>query len=502
MLYWNSRGNELQDERAMQMVKEKIGGLVVLFGGTGDLATRMLLPALHQLYQRKLLSENFAILGVAPENITDDEFQNHVRGAVENGVNFERFEEGFFDHCRYQSADVSDQKEMKDVAKKMGSLTKEFEIPEEYMYYYSIAPSLYDETTTNIKAGKFFDLGGNHRVIVEKPVGDSLQLAKEYGEIFERVFDKESIYYMDHFAGIDFIQNILATRYYNPFIEGIWNKNFVENVQISVPENLTIEDRGAFYDETGALLDMFQNHLLQVLSIVATELPDELSNDAIHKSKLTLLKNIPSFDQETAEQKVVRGQYKADSAGHFKSYRNEDNVPSDSMTETYVAVEINIDTPRWEGVPFYLRTGKSLIEDYIAVDIILKQREGMHSDVPTRITFMALPTKGMSIVLNQKEPRNEYEPVITFLGPDEETFGDEYVADPYENMIYDALAGDRKYFPSFEQILEQWRITDSIVDAWKELPEPKFPNYRAHTFGPIEAETLLVKNNHEWIKRT
>lgn len=484
------------------MVKEKIGGLVVLFGGTGDLANRMLLPALHQLYQRKLLSENFAILGVAPESLTDDEFQDHVREAVENGINFEKAEEGFFNHCRYQSADVSDLGEMRELAKKMGSLTKEFEIPEEYMYYYSISPSLYDETTTNIKDGKFFDLGGNHRVIIEKPVGDSLETAKEYAEIFAKVFDRENIYFMDHFVGMDFIQNILATRFYNPMIEGIWNKNFIDNIQISIPENLSIEERGQFYDETGALLDMFQNHLLQILSIVATELPDELSNDAIHQSKLALLKNIPTFDKEAVEQKVVRGQYKADSAGHFKSYRNENDIPGNSTTETYVAVEIDIDTPRWEGVPFYLRTGKSLIEDYTAVDVILKQSEGMNADVPTRITFMAAPTQGMAMVLNQKEPNNEYEPVITFLGPDKKTFADHYVADPYENMIYDALAGDRKYFPSYEQVLEQWRITDSIVEAWKELPAPEFPNYRAHTFGPIEAETLLNKNNHEWIKRT
>lgn len=154
-----------------------------------------------------------------------------------------------------------------------------------------------------------------------------------------------------------------------------------------------------------------------------------------------------------------------------------------------------------DGVPFYLRTGKGLIENYTAVDIILKQKDELKSDVATRITFMAEPPKGMSMVLNQKMPNNEYEPIITFMGPDEETYADYYVADPYENLIYDALADDRTYFPSYEQIKEQWRITDAIVSAWKELPEPNFPNYRANTFGPIEAENLLRKNNHEWIKR-
>lgn len=483
------------------MADKKVGGLIVLFGATGDLATRMLLPALHQLYQRELLSENFAILGAAPENLTDEEFQEQVREAVENGINFEKLDESFFNHCRYQMADNTKLEDIKQLGKKMASVSKEFETPEEYIYYYSIAPELYDETTTNIQEANLTDLQGNHRVLIEKPFGDSLETAEEYRDILAKVFDKEDIYFMDHFPGMDFIQNILATRFFNPMVEGIWNNQFVENVQISLPENLSIEERGAYYDENGALLDMFQNHLLQILSIVAMELPDKLTNDAIHKNKLKILESIPTYDKEQVDQKVVRGQYKADSAGNFKSYRNEVDIAPDSNTESYIAMEFTIDTPRWDGVPFYLRTGKGLIENYTAVDIILKQKDELKSDVATRITFMAEPPKGMSMVLNQKMPNNEYEPIITFMGPDEETYADYYVADPYENLIYDALADDRTYFPSYEQIKEQWRITDAIVSAWKELPEPNFPNYRANTFGPIEAENLLRKNNHEWIKR-
>jgi len=483
------------------MAKNKIGGLIVLFGATGDLATRMILPALHQLYRRGLVSEKFAILGASPDNLTDEEFQEQVRTAVEEGPNFEKFDENFFDHCRYQIADNTELEDLKDLRDQMELVAKEFETPDEYTYYYSIAPELYDETTTNIQEAEITELSGEHRVVIEKPFGDSLEKAEEYHDLFLKVFGEEEIYFMDHFPGIDFIQNIVASRLYNPLIEGIWNKQFIENIQISLPENLSIGTRGNYYEENGALLDMFQNHLLQILSLVAMELPDELTMESLHENKLEVLQNIATLTEEEVEENVVRGQYKADSAGEFVSYRNEDDVAYDTDTETFVAVELEVDAPRWEGVPFYLRTGKALIEDYTAIDIILKPTAAMESDVATRITFMAEPPKGISMVLNQKMPNNEYDPIVTFIGPDEETFEDKYIADPYENMIHDALAGDRSNFPSYEQIKEQWRITDSIKAAWEDLPVPELPNYRANTFGPIEAEDLLSKNNHEWIKR-
>ncbi|WP_034551855.1 glucose-6-phosphate dehydrogenase [Carnobacterium funditum] len=483
------------------MSKKQSGGLMVLFGATGDLTSRMLFPALHQLYQRGLLSENFALIGVARTKMADEEFQEYVRESVENGPNFEKLDETFLERCRYLTTDNTNLEDLKELRKKIELLSKEFETPEEYTYYYSIAPELYDETTTNIKEAQITELKGNHRVIIEKPVGDSLETAKEYHQLFLEVFNEENIYFMDHFPGMDFIQNILAVRFFNPLIEGIWNNQFIENIQISLPENLSIGTRGSYYDKAGVLLDMFQNHLLQILSLVAMELPDELTTESIHANKLKVLQNIPTFSKEQVEKKVVRGQYKADSEGKFESYRNEEDVPSDSNTDTYVAIELTINVPRWEGVPFYLRTGKALIEDYTAIDILLKPTDAIDSDVPTRLTFMAEPAQGLSLVLNQKMPNNKYEPLTTFIGPDKETFEDKYIAYPYENMIHDALAGVRTNFPTFEEIKEQWRITDSILSVWEEMPEPTFPNYRANTFGPFEAEELLTKNNHVWIKR-
>ena len=484
------------------MNQEISDGIIVLFGATGDLAERMLLPSLHQLYQRGLLSEKFALIGADKNNITEKAFKEHVEKAVKNGPNFEQLSQEFIDHCRYQKTDLTELEDLKALGQEIELLAKEFDSSDEYTYYYSIPPKFYDETTSHIKKAKITEIEGEHRVVVEKPVGDSLETAEDYHDLLLQAFQKENIYFMDHFPGMDFTQNILTSRFYNPLIEDIWNNKFIDNIQISLPENLSIGTRGAYYDENGVLFDMFQNHLLQILSIVAMELPDELSSKEIHKNKLDLLKKIPSLTQEEVAEKVVRGQYQADSEGKFNSYRREDQVAVDSDTATYIAAELSIDDPRWEGVPIYLRTGKALIEHYTAVDIFLKPSKTIEPDVGSRLTFMIEPPLGLSFVLNQKKANNTFEPAVTFIGPDKDRFEDKYVPHPYENMIYNALVADRTFFPSFEQIKEQWRITDGISRAWEAMEVPNFPNYRANTFGPIAAEILLDKKNNVWVKRS
>lgn len=486
------------------MKQQASDGVIVLFGVTGDLASRMLLPSLHQLYQRGLLSEKFLLIGAAKGNLTEEAFHNHVRKSVEAGPNFKQLNQDFLDHCYYVQTDVTQLEDLENLGQEIERLGKEFDSANEYTYYYSIPPAFYDETTNHLQQAKVTDIKGQHRVVVEKPVGDSLKTAKDYHELLLTVFDKENIYFMDHFSGMDFTQNILTSRFYNPLIESIWNHEFIENIQISLPEKLSIGSRGSYYDENGALFDMFQNHLLQILSIVAMELPEKLTSDEIHAKKLDILKKVPSLSQKEVTEKVVRGQYQADSEGQFNSYRHEDKVKKDSDTATYVAAELRIDDPRWEGVPFYLRTGKALLEHYTAVDIFLKSpaTAELRTDIGTRLTFMIEPAQGLSFVLNQKKPNNSYDPFASFIGPDKETFKGEYIPHPYENMIYNALVADRTFFPSFAQIEEQWRITDSIADAWANLETPEFPNYRANTFGPIEAEKLLERNNHFWVKRT
>lgn len=483
------------------MSKQPVGGLFVLFGGTGDLAKRELLPALHQLYQQGQLSTHFALVGASRTEMTDEEYRDLARDAVKKGANYETLEEDFFNHIFYQAADNTKLEDFEQLSAQIQEAAKEFETDNAYVYYYSISPSLYDETTTNLKESGMLDIEGNHRVVVEKPFGENLESAEEYYALFNRVFNKEQIYLIDHFAGMDFVQNILTTRYDTPALEAVWNKDYIENIQISLPENLSIGTRGSFYDENGALLDMFQNHLLQILTTVAMDLPETLNEADIKEQKVALLKTIPTFTHEEVASRVIRGQYAADDEGKFNAYRDEQDVPADSLTETYIAVQLNIQSDRWQGVPFYVRTGKALVEDYTVVDVVLKNRSGQEFENQNRLTFAVRPATGVSVVLNQHNPETENGPVTTFIGPDKDTFSNLYVPQAYENLLHDALEGDELYFTTYSEIKEQWRITDSIRKIWRELPPPAFPNYRANSFGPEEADELLVENGHEWIRR-
>ena len=246
---------------------------------------------------------------------------------------------------------------------------------------------------------------------------------------------------------------------------------------------------------------MFQNHILQILSFIIMDLPKELEKDAIHSEKHVALSQIPTYSKEEVKEFVVRGQYSADAEGEYNHYRDEPDVAEDSSTETYIAIQLSVDNERWEGVPIYVRTGKALVEQFSSVDIILKERNGDSNDTPSRLTFYIEPGKGLAMVLNQKDIEANMEPITTFIGPDQNTFGKEYVPTPYENLLHDALEGDNTLFSSWEEVQEQWRITDAIKVAWKDMSDPAFPNYQATSFGPSSADRLLTRNNHEWIKR-
>lgn len=475
------------------MSKQQMGGLIVLFGGTGDLAESELIPAFHQLFQQGKFSDRFALIGASRKEMSDEEYREFARKSVEENVGKDAVEEDFFKHLFYQSADNTKLEDFEQLSDTIQKAAEEFNAEPSFVYYYSIPPSLYDETTTNLKESGILDFEGTHRVAVEKPFGEDLESAKEYYALLEKAFDSDEIFLIDHLLGMSTVQNILTARYYNRALEAIWNRDYIEQIQISMPEDFSIGTRGAFYDENGALLDMFQNHLLQTLTFVAMELPEEMDETEINEKKLDVLKKIPSFDKEDVQKKVVRGQY--------DTYRDEEDVSEDSVTDTYIAVELEIEAERWKGVPFYLRTGKSVAENHKTVDIILKSSSNESIENQPRITFAIEPEVGLSFVVNQDHPTEDGEVLTTFVGPDEETFGELYTPQTYENLLADILKGSKRHITTFDQVKEQWRITDSIKEAWEELPSPSFPNYKTGEKGPKEAEELLSKNGHEWIYR-
>lgn len=489
------------EERLRLMENKQISGLMVIFGASGDLAERFIYPALHQLFVRGKVAEKFAIIGAARTDFSEKEFQDYVKQAVEKGPNYSEFDEEFLKLCRYERVDSTLAEDFEALKKTLNELVEEKQLDSNFLYFYSISPNLYDETTANLKSSGITEIEGNHKVIVEKPFGENLESAKEYNKLLSNAFEEDNIYFNDHFPAMDFSQNILATRYFNPIIDAIWNRDFIENVQISLPESLSIEDRGGFYDDYGAVLDMFQNHILQLLALVAMDLPKSLDAKDVHQEKLKALKSVPEFDKKMVKDKVVRGQYQADQSGDYMNYRDEQDVPKDSHTDTYFAAELAVNTDRFEGVPFYVRTGKALVENHFTIDLVLKNRVDGEGSVANRLTFELEPKRGMSFVLDQKQATNEFAALTSFFGPDDTNYQATYIPDPYENLLEDALKGEHILFPTFEEIKEQWRIADSIVNAWKELPEPEFPNYRAKSFGPAAAEQLVNKNGHEWLYR-
>lgn len=479
-----------------QQPTQEISTLVVLFGITGDLASRNIIPALYRLYRRDILAEHFAVIGTGRTKAEDFDLNHLVIEALAdeepNDVN------NFLEHLFYQTADVTKKEDYDKLKERIVSLREKFEIDDLNVYHLSISPSLFSDTTTYLaESGIASKENGDHRIIIEKPFGDDTETARQLNADINEHFDENQIYRIDHYLGMEMVQNIIATRHYNKFIGNLWDKNSIDNIQITFKEDQSIGSRGGYYDAYGAFLDLFQNHILQVLALTGMEDPDDLSSNAIHQAKVDFFKTIDDFSKEDVENNIILGQYGADPAGNFNAYRDEDKVEPDSMTDTYFAGKIESSADRWEDVPFYFRHGKALDETFAVVSLVLKTNE-KSEEGNNLITFYVRPHEGVKVVLNQKAFGQEFTPATTFL--DAEPVG-EYEATEYEKLIFDVLLDDHSFFVTWEEIEQQWRITDSIRAQFDKLDTPEFPNYKAGDRGPIEADQLLDRDNRIWIEK-
>lgn len=475
----------------------KQSGLMVLFGASGDLARRELYPALYKLYDRGLLAQEFAVLGTSREEWSDQEFRDYIKDHMEKQDSQIKIDPDFLKHLYYQPADITEAETFKDLKDKAEEVINQHQTGDDIFYYLSIAPSFIEAAAENLKQADFFALADKQRLVVEKPFGSDQASAEALYKHLNEIFDAKDIYLTDHFAAMDFNQNILATRFTNPAIEAIWNKDYISNVQISLPESMSIGIRGEFYDSTGALLDMFQNHILQILVNVAMELPKELTEEAIHKAKIEALQNVSSLTKKQVGDRIVRGQYIGDEAGKNVAYVEEAGVELTSQTETFVAGDLRIQSDRWKGVPFYFYTGKSLDEHYFKVDLVFKSPHQQPNHPTSRLTFYIEPAWGMQWVLEQKRNEQDYSTQATFLKRSPEAIERSYVPNPYENVLYDAFAQDKTTFVTIEEILEQWRITDAIIKHWE--TETSLEAYPYKSSGPQAMHRLTEANGHHWI---
>jgi glucose-6-phosphate 1-dehydrogenase len=486
--------------------------VVVLFGGTGDLAHRKVIPALYHLWRTNLLPHEFVVLAIGRRAYDDATFRTDIRASLEQFSRTLPIDEDawepFAERICYQRLDFADASGFESLSDRLDELDAERGTRGNRLFYLATQPSQFAEIV-----GQLGRVGLDHekhdagwrRVVIEKPFGHDSDSARRLNREVGRVFRESQVYRIDHYLGKETVRNLLVFRFGNGIFEPLWNRRYVDHVQITVAESIGIESRGAFYEQTGASRDVLQNHLLQLVSLIAMEPPARFEADALRDEKVKVLRAISSAPADISGN-VVRGQYGPGwvAATQVPGYRQEPDVDPVSETETFVAARLMIDDWRWSGVPFYVRTGKRLPKrateiaiQYRAVPHRLFKDEGVEPD-PNLLAIRIQPDEGIMLRFGAKVPG---------LGLDvrsvtmDFTYGSAFSVDSpdaYETLILDALQGDASLYTRADEVEEAWSIVDPIIDAWAEEPAPDLPNYEAGTWGPAASDELLAREGRRW----
>lgn len=496
--------------------------LLVVFGASGDLAQRKLLPALYSHFRRGILPAGFVVLGFARSQYTDEEFRELARAGVEayadNGLNGANWEE-FARHLFYQAGGYDDRDSFQALADRIHTLDAEFGADGNRVFYLSTPPNVFEPITTLLSdVGLATPAEGSFaRLIIEKPFGRDLASAQALNNHLFQHFSEDQIYRIDHYLGKETVQNILVFRFGNGIFEPIWNRNYVAQVQITVAESLGIGNRGGYYDRAGAIRDMVQNHVMQLVALTAMEPPVSFDAKAVRDQKVNVLRGVRPLGQRGVEGCVVRAQYAAGQIDGeaIPGYREARGVDPDSTTETYVAWRMQIDNWRWNGVPFYVRTGKALAQKLTEVNVIFRRPplmffEDLHDVRQIRhnaITLRIQPDEGIHLKFDAKRPGPEVnvEPV-TMNFSYRDTF-DGTPTDAYERLLLDALAGDGTLFIRRDEIEVAWDRVTTVLDGWQQQEEEhlaagkgpfRLPTYAPGSWGPAEADALLASEGRYW----
>jgi glucose-6-phosphate 1-dehydrogenase len=487
--------------------------VMVIFGATGDLTKRKLFPALYNLARDKFLPANFAIIGVGRQEMASEEFRDQMHDNLKEfaGANSDgELLDWFCSRTFYTGGDFDDDKKLfKDLKELLAEVCAKHDIPENFFYYMAIPPELFANVAKKIvRNGLGREENGNwRRFIFEKPFGRDLKSAKKLNADLLAILKERQIYRIDHYLGKETVQNILVFRFGNSIFEPIWNRNFIDNVQVTVAETLGVEQRGGYYDKAGALRDMIPNHLFQLVTLTAMEPPVSFEADAVRDEQAKILAAIQPFSPEDALHKVVRGQYGTGQIDGKKvpAYRDEEKVAKGSDTETFAAMKLSIDNWRWADVPFYLRTGKRMQEKHSSIIIQFKKapfvlfRDTSVERLRTnRIEIHIQPDEGITLHFGAKIPG----PVVKLGAVDMdfnyvEHFG-EQLSTGYERLLYDCMIGDATLFQRADMVEASWDIVTPILDVWAAIPPRDFPNYDSGSWGPADVDELLERDGRAW----
>jgi glucose-6-phosphate 1-dehydrogenase len=503
-----------QESPVTTTAKARVGDpcVVVIFGAAGDLTKRKLVPALYNLLTQKLLPDRFAVIGVTSAEYSDAEFREklsvHIREFATTKVD-DKLWSWFDERVHYVAGDFQDPNLYQKLTASLAAVDKDQHTSGNYLFYLATAPQFFGEIIGQLgRAGLTTEENGQwRRVIIEKPFGRDLDSARALNKDIKQTLDEGQIYRIDHYLGKETVQNMLVFRFGNGIFEPVWNRRYIDHVQITVAETVGVELRGGYYDQSGALRDMVPNHTLQLVAMTAMEPPISFDSEAVRDEKAKVLHAIQTLAPEAVLTHAVRGQYGPGMTDGKREtgYRTEAQVNPQSSTETFVAVQLAIDNWRWAGVPFYVRTGKRLARRVTEIAIqfkrapkLLFQEAGIDEMSANMVVMHIQPDEGISLRFSAKVPG----PTVTLGAVNMNFEYSQYFgaapATGYETLLLDCMVGDPTLFQRDDMVEAGWRVVEPILDVWKALPPRDFPNYSSGTWGPSEADHLLEREGRHW----
>jgi len=493
-------------------MKKPDNHILVIFGASGDLTYRKLIPAVYDLFRQNLLPEKFAILGVSRTEISDEKFRDKMKDGIKIFANFKEDDDkivgNFLQHLSYFAIDTESKEHFRKLKYHLENMKGNLETGDNAIYYLSTPPTLYGVIPTLLgEVGLNTSSNGSwKKLIIEKPFGYDLASALELNKKLSKYFREEQIYRIDHYLGKESVQNILVTRFSNGVFEPLWNRNYVHHVEITSVENIGIENRGGYYDSSGAMRDMVQNHLLQLTGLIAMEPPSSFDSNAIRNEIVKVFQSFRPFSENDISKNSIRGQYTSATVKGEKliGYREEKGIGKDSRTESYVAMKLFIDNWRWGGVPFYIRSGKRLPTKVTEVVIHFKptphflfSKQDINSSC-NQLVLRIQPDEGVLFKVGMKVPGQGFNVQTVNLDFHYSDLSHSYLPTAYERLLNDCMIGDSTLYQRADAVESAWKFVDPILKAWKNDHTIPIYGYPAGTWGPEKADNLIEEKGMTW----